>query len=857
MYRAKLIGPTMARLRRVALERVNCLTIQRAFRGYLGRRRLNLKREFVKNIAEAKARVSLRELSPGDVEDLADLIDMALKDYTVLVSYNALTVLRAILYMFNGDLPESIVVSSSSGLTEKKYITAKDCTWYGVKLILRRKGKFLRRLRALINRVSLPNSAMLTFTSDCKLHLKSVITGLDINSFDDMTLGKVCIVQLFKYCRHVQRVLELQDHFPEYFYPGQPDWFRKVMRLKEDFDKSDISSRIESHCKIRLEERKHNITKEGRSWRHVSEAIHINEIKAEEAKMDRKKKRLKLTKFIEALKANEGKKVFALKGIERAQELALDVAIGVVREYRKLALVIDEKKLKELLFTLDTKALALLQTRADLETQLETNSRNELSRDFDNIISYKTIHKFCKDLGYVMADLMVLLNDWKKMLKSIGGIQYVKDLKGKRKEYYDNLRNSSLFLMADRRRIRNEIETELRNQYSIVLDLAYEAGVRARDKHWDLTTVVEKVSEDEENLECCRRETDFEARQKRQLEFASIQPAVFVPCILLIDSRIPICSFHEVVDKLNKFGFLFCETSINDPNIVEDLQKHFDDKKSIILIENRGSHEVARGIFRSKFNTLVKALVPPPRIILLDCSLAARAVDWFSDTSSKQSFEKKNDTNNSFLCDVLIKKMRKTSLIFRYFIDKLDNSDVMMEVIQLDNKIPENVGWKYPILQENGKCKLDNFDKIIPTWMCTVFKSDYKSFLTNVRNERSKFKHMTIDIKADFLLAATISCILGIWEAPLREWDDSDIIKGSKFLSEKINFSSIAICELLYIDNYISCDFLMAKRLENLNRYEDLLVYLNSIDFYRNTARCLLNKWMKDAVNLVQRYYLN
>ena len=51
-YRGGSVNETMRKLKRDALERVASKTLQRVFRGYLGRRRLNLKREFIYNLTE-------------------------------------------------------------------------------------------------------------------------------------------------------------------------------------------------------------------------------------------------------------------------------------------------------------------------------------------------------------------------------------------------------------------------------------------------------------------------------------------------------------------------------------------------------------------------------------------------------------------------------------------------------------------------------------------------------------------------------------------------------------------------------------------------------------------------------------
>jgi hypothetical protein len=96
-------------------------------------------------------------------------------------------------------------------------------------LVLRRKGKFLRRLRALIAHVSLPNPSRLVFSEDCLLHLNLTVDGIDESFFDNMSRGKEGIVQMFRFCKHIKRVYEIQSIFPDYFDPGLPDWFRNMM----------------------------------------------------------------------------------------------------------------------------------------------------------------------------------------------------------------------------------------------------------------------------------------------------------------------------------------------------------------------------------------------------------------------------------------------------------------------------------------------------------------------------------------------------------------------------------------------------------------------------------------------------
>ena len=88
--------------------------------------------------------------------------------------------------------------------------------------------------------------------------------------------------------------------------------------------------------------------KDGRSWRHVADAVHKNEQALSRAKVQMAKCRIKLNKFIAQLQHREEKKVNMLKEIARAQELAVQVAEANLKEYARVTYVLDDSILKEL-----------------------------------------------------------------------------------------------------------------------------------------------------------------------------------------------------------------------------------------------------------------------------------------------------------------------------------------------------------------------------------------------------------------------------------------------------------------------------------------------------------------------------
>ena len=87
---------------------------------------------------------SIKHLNPGHVEELADQVDTFIRDFSVDMGTPVLSVLRAVLYVFNGDEPECVNVVGDDGFVEKKLVRASSASWTGVKLILRRKARFLR-----------------------------------------------------------------------------------------------------------------------------------------------------------------------------------------------------------------------------------------------------------------------------------------------------------------------------------------------------------------------------------------------------------------------------------------------------------------------------------------------------------------------------------------------------------------------------------------------------------------------------------------------------------------------------------------------------------------------------------------
>ena len=139
-----------------------------------------------------------------------------------------------------------------------------------------------------------------------------------------------------------------------------------------------------------------------------------------------------------------------------------------MKEYTQSVVIPDEAQLRELYYNVDTRSVSLLQTKAEIVNTIALNERNHQSRDFEKIMKFKKVHDICADIGAVLADLMVLLNNWKSLLTSIGGYQYVKDLKGRQKALYEHIKKTVLNLIKKRRTLLEQFEAELTVQYNKV-----------------------------------------------------------------------------------------------------------------------------------------------------------------------------------------------------------------------------------------------------------------------------------------------------------------------------------------------------------------------------------------------------
>jgi hypothetical protein len=775
-YRMFKAGIFRKQLRLEALQLVSTNTIQRVFRGYLGRRRLGLKRVMVKALSLASEVVSIVNLKPGDVEELANAIEDYTRDYTTQLPLAVLTVLRGVLYIFNGDGAECVIVKTEDGFMEKKYIYAFNSSWQAMKLILRRKGRFLRRLRALIKNSMLPNPSRIRLSKDSINHLHAIKDQLSEEQFHFMKRGKTCVMQLFKYLLCVMQVFDLQTLFPEYFEPGLPFWFRNLMRIREQFDRADIRRRIESKANARIEEVKRMHSREGKKYGHISQVVRRNQKELDESRQHVHSMKNRLRTCIQDLVATEQKEVLTLEAIVRAKSLAKDVASGDLREYMRATLIPDEAYIKELQYNLDTKSITLIEAQTNLIFCKERNERNVTFRDFDKLLKLKVLQEFVAELGKVKADLLILMEAWRQMLVDIGGTQYIKDLVGDQFTKFQVIQDTAIRLLQARKDYEIKVEDELKTQYDKVYAVINQSNMLFVDKKWDLPTIVEVDYEEFENMECCRRDYEAEFRKRRQLESLDLKsPYPWSPMIVFVDIKLPREFIHCITSALEReFSFEHTnwmelvaaaeqqndkqrtQSCSHSSKIVDDqhgilsvqdyLQEIIDKQSNVLSMINRGFHHMAKLTCDNYIQAVINVLVPKPRVVYISAENCFSTDLWLEQSSIDRNylFTPHGIAKDQSPYDLLLGKIRKLGSHFHRLLQvfpKMLNSNA-------DKTQPGSVATS---TTERQQLK---FHGPLPSFLQSQFAMDFHGFIHSIKfhlqqllKQRTDFRNQVVERK--------------------------------------------------------------------------------------------------------------
>ena len=829
IWRGRGVRNVVLSVRQHYRERLACAVFQRLVRGFLARRRTRRKRMFLTAVYAASKCVTLDTIAPDDVESLGDAIENFLTYYDEYLPMAVMSVLRGILYMFVGDDEESILVENQ-GYVDVRRFDAKTVTWFCLKQFLRRKGRFLRRLRALVEYVNFPGPCMLTFSKSCQIHLDEVrkhVREGDFEGMEDKPKG-ICI-NLLHYIMHMKTAFDLQSEFPDYFVPTTPNWYRLTLSKQMEYRRSEAAYLIAVAAREKIDTIRDEYKREGRRWGHVyaAEVQNAHDIADTKAALEKAADVYKT--FVAKFVSDEKHEIALFEGLEKARAMGLQVAQRDFAEYINRNGDGDEKVVAMYRLNVDKKSLALLEIQTKLIKLKEMRAVNEAARNFKKLIRLKHIKAVARNSGALLGRMMVLQEVWTDFLLQIGGVQYVADLTGKKKELYENIRREILELIQGRRTLNKDLEQTIRDQIKRCRKISHDKRVERTKLYWDNPTFLEKDAEHQEDFDCSKRDADREGKAQRMAKLVKIPLGVRKPILLIIDIRIPKILRSTLVAKLKKIKFELVEGYISDPTIAIPSQRLLDAGLNLIVFVDRGIHGSARAAFLGFFNAYIHSLVPFPRIIALDATLQLRYENWFSDFSPNMKELFNFSIEGSADCGLMLGRLRRTAFIFRMCLLLESNEEDRQEGATLAAPVPD--------------------------WLRARFRIDLDDFMDEVHGDRDGDDAMSASSsmeKSGMILVATISSIMGIWKAPLLPWKEKQIQDGCNAFCERV-LDAPKLCEMLWLNPLPLTTQTTMERLKVARGLAPAWRGICRLAFYKHPARYLLARWCLETMDLMDQ----
>jgi hypothetical protein len=823
--------------RRMAKEqqqRAALFLLNRVARGYLARLGTRRKRTFIKAVMAAKHEVSLDCLNPDDLEKLADTIEAFLKNFTLTLPMEVITILRGLLYMFIGD-EEDFVTIDNSGYVEPVSIFASTAGWDTHRLLLRRKGKFLRRMRSIINYLSPPGPRRLVFTKSCLKHMSAVckirVQALDVLSPKD----KQTMLHFHSYIVNIKTAYDMQEEFPTYFIPVQPQWYKNLIAAERLHQDALNEKRVQKYIGIAIDEIRKRFVAEGKAWRFVRVAGDWNTRDSAIADALVEKAINEYNRLLYFFEKDEQLNMQLREGFLKSNEFGVIVADRDFKAFMdKEGDYAPEWKIAEMRLTCDKAHLKLLEAQNALYFARKYKERDLEARDWKKHINLRYVHEICRDEGAVIGKLYIIKQQWEKFVRELGGVQYVFDLRGAKKKYYMDTRSSVLKLVQRRRELHKRLEVEMTRQFKVAADAAHEARVGMKASIWDDPTDMERKSEAAEDIECRQRDADIEAKEVRAAKRLRIPSAPFKPMMLLVDTRVPKSVANVLRSKLERLHFKEVTGRVDDPALTLTVQSYMDNHLNVFMFVDRGTNVTARSFFLGFFRSLLYSLIPTPRVVALDAFLDLRFENWFTDSAADFHQLYKYNKNSSTTAALALGRLRRTAMMFRQFL--------LMESAQEER---------------DAGCF-----EIMPEWLRPIFRNDLDDFVAEIEDgemdariagddANTMFTMRTGMEHAGMILSATIALLLDWWAAPVLEWKSEQVLKGCSIFLDKVK-DAPALVDTLWLERFPPTTVKQRMRIQRAMDMAPVWREIEKCNFYEQPARYLLARWALETMQLVE-----
>jgi hypothetical protein len=863
--RAKLI---LRRLQMEARSLQAVICIQRIYRGFEGRRRFGLRREFLQNIKEVAKIVSSVELLPQYVDALADELEAFIADPSLVISTNVLSVLRAVLYTINGDdLAEQVLIYQGGNLRSKS-IFASRLSWKSAVFVLRRKGRLLRRIRALVKSISIPNPVALRFSKNCIDHLLS-IDAIIVSSLDSQndslyhlksSYAVECIQRLSLYCRYMIRIQQLQQYFPDYFKFSHENWFRTMLSYQHTIKKLGLELNSENVCLRELETKRHNCLFNGKKLGPVLTALKkIKEnIRLTSSKLNAAEK--KLQKYVEDLEESERSKLFVYQNVEKTKQLSLEIAKRELDEFHASTAIDDESKvryankLKALQSKVDRNFMSLIECQAEIQALEVDHKRKRELRQMNRLMIFKRIDRLSGEYGVLLSDLLVMQDIWNNFVSEIGGAQYGNDLVGDKQLYFANMKISINQMMELRAYYLKEIQDKLDDEFKRFDVFVLEAKSQILEEHWDQPTVIEYQAEERENYAQARVDANqlflSSNHQFISNESSLILPSsdakMYQPVILVLDATLPKQTIDILIRKLSMLNF----QAVDDPfdaNIVHKLRAICSAHQNAVIIVDKGIDNNSFKGFVNIFRNIIISL--PMKVRIVNVNHQSRFEPWHSQHAVDMSslFIQSPLTPETKSCLALLGRLRHFALLFRQLLmmsSSIDDDNDLSNAFNLPSSLKDSFksDWGH-VLREVETLVGQDSKKLqaLSTSTARLFNQVVTSSDLSTTTELKDHPTAT--------MIASLTSLLNLWTSPNSLWSSRHLILGiNALLSQHID----QFCDLLNFQSPPECSQQFANRLQQIKFNQAIWQRYLDADFNNYPARSLLAHWCLVAIELIK-----
>lgn len=237
---------------------VAATSIQKAWRGCLGRRRASAKMQLDRAAENAMECVGVRALFVSDLKDLADRIWASVDESQrkPFLPDEVLWLIRLVLAVLaSRSAPDEqsssfqVLAYDAASTRTHEEIHVHTVTWESAVKVLNRSNRLLRMLRSFTAVAALRPSMYLHISGTAQSLYRSIRSdhGWVDAVFAGIGVGSKCATQLFKWVTAIFQIHSLQDHFLTLLTTGEPDWLGELRQLQEAQSKQEVVIRMCGH----------------------------------------------------------------------------------------------------------------------------------------------------------------------------------------------------------------------------------------------------------------------------------------------------------------------------------------------------------------------------------------------------------------------------------------------------------------------------------------------------------------------------------------------------------------------------------------------------------------------------------